>query len=48
MQLCPFPDDFVFEGSRGEKYKQIGNAVPVLFAEALAKSLKKNLDDLKK
>ena len=31
----------------GEKYKQIGNAVPVLFAEALAKSIKKNLDDLK-
>ena len=47
-RIQSFPDDFVFEGSRGEKYKQIGNAVPVLFAEALAKSLKKNLDDLKK
>ena len=46
-RIQSFPDDFVFEGSRGEKYKQIGNAVPVLFAEALAKSLKKNLDDLK-
>ena len=45
-RIQSFPDDFVFKGSRGEKYKQIGNAVPVLFAEALAKSIKKNLDDL--
>ncbi len=45
-RIQSFPDDFVFEGSRGEKFKQIGNAVPVLFAEALAKSIKKNLDDL--
>lgn len=42
-RIQSFPDDFVFEGSRGEKFKQIGNAVPVLFAEALAKSILKNL-----
>ena len=46
-RIQSFPDDFVFEGSRGEKYKQIGNAVPCLFAEALAKSIKKNLDKIK-
>ncbi|MBO4806984.1 MAG: DNA cytosine methyltransferase [Paludibacteraceae bacterium] len=46
-RIQSFPDDFEFKGSRGDKYKQIGNAVPVLFAEALAKSIKKNLDDLK-
>lgn len=47
-RIQSFPDDFEFMGSRGEKFKQIGNAVPVLFAEALAKSIKKNLDRLKK
>lgn len=45
-RIQSFPDDFVFAGSRGEKYKQIGNAVPPLFAEALAKSVKLNLDKL--
>ena len=45
-RIQSFPDDFEFAGSRGEKYKQIGNAVPPLFAEALAKSVKINLDKL--
>lgn len=45
-RIQSFPDDFEFKGSRGEKYKQIGNAVPPLFAEALAKSIRKNLDEV--
>lgn len=39
-----FPDDFVFSGSLGNMYKQIGNAVPVLFAEKIAEVIKKELD----
>jgi DNA (cytosine-5-)-methyltransferase len=39
-RIQSFPDDFIFKGSRGEKYKQIGNAVPCLFAEAIAKGIK--------
>ena len=45
-RIQSFPDDFVFKGSRGEKYKQIGNAVPCLFAEALAKAAKKALNTI--
>lgn len=43
-RLQSFPDDFIFEGSRTEIYKQIGNAVPVLFAQAIAKGCKKVLE----
>lgn len=45
-RIQSFPDDFVFCGSRGDKYKQIGNAVPCLFAEALAKAIKKALIEI--
>lgn len=45
-RLQSFPDDFVFAGSRTEQFKQIGNAVPPLFAEAIAKCIKGKLDKL--
>jgi len=38
-----FPDDFVFCGSLGNMYKQIGNAVPVLLGKKIAEVLKKEL-----
>lgn len=47
-RIQSFPDDFEFAGSRGEKYKQIGNAVPCLFAEALAKAAKTTLKKIEK
>lgn len=38
-RLQSFPDDFVFLGTQMETYHQVGNAVPVLLAESIAKSL---------
>lgn len=34
-----FPEDFYFSGARGSCYRQIGNAVPVLFARILGTEL---------
>jgi len=44
-RLQTFPDDFVFTGSRIEIAKQIGNAVPVVLAEHIAKHVAEILDE---
>jgi len=39
--LQSFPDDFVFCGSLSSQHRQIGNAVPPLIGEHLAKTIKR-------
>lgn len=39
-RLQSFPDDFFFQCSMGEAFKQIGNAVPPLLAKGVADSIK--------
>ena len=42
-RLQSFPDNFIFHGSRGSQFKQVGNAVPPILARAVARSVKKSL-----
>jgi DNA (cytosine-5)-methyltransferase 1 len=46
--LQTFPDNFVFHGTLGKMYKQIGNAVPVLLASKVASKIKFQLDEFYK
>ena len=46
-RIQSFPDDWIFEGSMSEKYKQIGNAVPVNVAKEVGLSIIQYLNKLK-
>lgn len=42
-RLQTFPDDFIFFGNQSQQYKQVGNAVPPMLAQALAEKIKEYL-----
>jgi DNA (cytosine-5)-methyltransferase 1 len=42
-RLQTFPDEYEFRGSWTQTMRQLGNAVPVLLAEVVAKSVAKSL-----
>ena len=39
VRIQTFPDDLVFHGKRSSQYTQVGDAVPVMLAQALASSV---------
>lgn len=43
-RLQSFPDTFIFYGSKAEQYRQVGNAVPPLLCYAVAKQVKRYLE----
>lgn len=47
-RIQTFPDDWIFTGGIGEKYKQIGNAVPVRLAYKLGRKLAESVENTKK
>lgn len=46
-RLQTFPDDYVFRGAWTEAMRQLGNAVPVLLAETVARSIVEKLAGIK-
>lgn len=47
-RIQTFPDDWIFQGTMSDKYKQIGNAVPVNLAWAIGRSLIRLFNEIQK
>ena len=45
-RIQTFPDDWLFQGTMSDKYKQIGNAVPVNLSWAIGRSLIRLFNDI--
>lgn len=45
-RIQSFPDDWIFQGSIGNQYKQVGNAVPVNLAYEVGIKIKESLEQL--
>ena len=43
-RLQTFPDSYVFKGTKDSQYQQVGNAVPPILANAIAKQIARYLD----
>lgn len=43
-RIQSFPDDFVFYGKKTSQLKQVGNAVPPLLSQVIAKEVKKSIN----
>lgn len=44
-RLQSFPDDFIFLGNKTQQFRQVGNAVPPLMAQAVATQVKEALEE---
>ena len=43
-RIQSFPDDYFFRGSYTKTYMQVGNSVPPLLGEALARAIKETIE----